>query len=571
MTARRRAILNVSATGFLVLFATLLVLFWARWGCETTRRGLLPRRTWSLDLDVSSLIMPRTAQEPNGVRGILHARMDMDQIDSEMLGAFQYLATRAEGAPDWPIVVRGGNGRDGMRYYYDRSLRTLVHESSEAVHQPNGTYATKATVAYAGPEGVADKPDRKIGRFSDPLVHFVGGNLDRPVVYDRGLRRFFAVDWHNKTVEQGPELPAKMAAPVDFDWPRKQPGNLSLYLETSEPHYVHGEAPDRTLVLDEAGDVRMLNLETLEYGGLVRKLDRDGKEYSNVARFAGRLPAPDTLFPPVGHVTPDDLSAYNVLPIFFGKGDTYAGCAVAVVSRDATAMKLEVFDANGTSVVMQPSVFKDPFTMAAGVGRHVPPSTVSALYFEAPGAAVLTATKYMLECLHPPVLLWLSYFTTSDTEAIAGHQSLFMLADSFAAMKARQVDLPAISRFTTSLVFLIPGVFLGVLLAIAIDRDARRMGVSRRSRRLWAAAMVLFGLPAFVTYKLTRPTTARVTCANCGRDRWVDWEKCHHCGSLWLVPELIPPAWRVIGRPEEQTDNEPSPRPEETISGKSEV
>jgi len=146
-----------------------------------------------------------------------------------------------------------------------------------------------------------------------------------------------------------------------------------------------------------------------------------------------------------------------------------------------------------------------------------------------------------------------------------------MLADSFAAMKARQVDLPAISRFTTSLVFLIPGVFLGVLLAIAIDRDARRMGVSRRSRRLWAAAMVLFGLPAFVTYKLTRPTTARVTCANCGRDRWVDWEKCHHCGSLWLVPELIPPAWRVIGRPEEQTDNEPSPRPEETISGKSEV
>ena len=571
MSVQRRAILNVSATGFFVLFATVLVLFWARWGCEVARRELVPRNTWKLDLDVSGLIMPRTAQEPNGVRGILHAEMDIGDIDSEMLGACQYRGSFAEGAPDWPIVVRGRNGRDGMRYYYDRSLRLLVHESSEAVRQPNGTSAMKTTVAYAGPEGTADKPDRKIGRFRDPLVHFVGGNLDRPVVYDRGLRRFFAIDWRSKTVKQGPELRAEMAAPVDFDWPRKQPGNLSLHLETSEPHYTHGEAPDRTLVLNAAGDIRMLDLETLQYGGFVRTLDPGGKQYSNFPRFAGRLPAPDVLFPPVGHVTPDDLSAYNVLPIFLGKGDNYAGCAVAVVSRDATAMTLEVFDANGESAVVQTSTVRDTFTIDDSYHRRVAPSTVSALYFGAPGALVLTAAKYILECLHPPVLLWLSSFVTSDVEAIAGHQSLFLLPDSFVAMQARNVHVPAIARFAALLPFLFPGTLLGVLLTIVVGRDGRRTGVPLRARRLWMAATVLFAVPAYVTYRLTRPTTARVTCANCGRDRWVDWEKCHHCGSPWLVPELIPPTWRVIGQPEEQIDKDPSPRPEETSSRKSEV
>jgi uncharacterized OB-fold protein len=37
-----------------------------------------------------------------------------------------------------------------------------------------------------------------------------------------------------------------------------------------------------------------------------------------------------------------------------------------------------------------------------------------------------------------------------------------------------------------------------------------------------------------------------VTCANCGRMRRPDMEKCHRCGSKWYVPELIPPTWRVL-------------------------
>ena len=54
------------------------------------------------------------------------------------------------------------------------------------------------------------------------------------------------------------------------------------------------------------------------------------------------------------------------------------------------------------------------------------------------------------------------------------------------------------------------------------------------------------GLPGYLTYRLTRPKITLVTCRNCGLGRRPDREKCHHCGSLWHVPELIPPAWRVV-------------------------
>jgi hypothetical protein len=549
MTARRRGILNVLATGFLVLLVTVLVLFWARWGCETARHGLLAGDAWWLDIDASRLLMPRTAEEPNGIPCRVRTQMTSGAIDSEALGAARsQKRLRLDNLDSlWSVWCPP----DQDQALYDRSLGLMMYQFLASVLQPDGTYTTeRPMVAYAGPAGIADTPDREIGRFNDPIVRVIGGNLGRPVVYDRAARRFFMIDWRGKTVKQGPALVDKGLTPVvDFGWPRKESQCLNLYLDTPEPHYTYSMDRDRTLALDAAGNIWMLNLDTLEY-----------------VAPAGRLPAPDTLFPPTRRTKPDDLFALSILPVFLGRDYTYAGCAVAVLSRDATSMKLEVFNAEGTSVAMQQSNLKDPYEVARSGGHHAPVSTVAALYFDLPGAAVLTATKFILESLHPPVLLWPSYFTASSIEAVAGHRAMFVLPNSFAAMKARDVGAGWLARFVGALPFLLPGVLLGVVLAVAIGRNARRLGLPAGARRLWIVATVLFGLPAYVTYRITRPATARVTCANCGRDRWVDREKCHHCGSPWLVPELIPPAWRVIGQPEEQPGNDPSPRPEETIS-----
>jgi hypothetical protein len=548
MKTRRSSVLYVPATGVIVLLVTVVVLFWARWGCESARYSLLPELARRVEVDTSSLIKPEAGRDPNGIPFHFIATMEPENAADGALGIQQYRKAHEIGSPESSVYLWSRSDRD-PRFYFDRSRGVMVYSSTVEAPQANGTVTLKNVVTYAGPDGIADKPGKTLGRFRDPLVRFIGGNLDRPIVYDRGLRRFFAIDWRSKTVQQGPEMTGQAFAPVvDFGWPRKQPGCLSIRLDTPEPRYTYGTKPDRALVLDAAGRINMLDLDTLAY-----------------VRSVGVLPAPATLFPSSRRATPDALFAFEVLPVFVGRGDIYAGCAVATLSRDATAMKLEVFDADGATIASGQTSFPQ--------GGDHPRRILAAWapYFGLPGAAALTATKFVLESLHPPVLLWRSYFTARHVEAVAGHRSLFVLPDSFAAMKGRDVGSWWLPRFTSALPFLLPGVVIGVALAQLVSRRARRAGLPVRTRRLWIAATVLFGAPAYVTYELTRPMTARVTCPNCGRDRWVDREKCHHCGSPWLVPELVPPAWRVIGRPEEQTGDDPMPRSEETISREFEV
>jgi len=557
MNSQRYRAWNVVATGLLVLIVTLMVLFWARWGCECARLEMLPEQARNIRIEMPGFLQPRAAggAEPNAIPFAFVATMAPRETLAEGLGLRQYWDAYDLEKPASHVVVWS---RDdvGVRLYYDRSLGAMVYHFPVAVPQANGTHVNKKVVAYAGPGGVADRPEEKLGRFNDPVIRLVPGDPDHPVLYDRGLRRFFGIDWRDKTVKQGPALTGKGAAPVvDFGWPRKQSACLGLALDTPESHVTFGMDPDRAVVLDAAGSLWMLNLQTLEYTGSV-----------------GVLPGVATLFSSARRATPDELFAYHVHPVFPGRGDVYAGCAVAVLSRDATAMKVEVFDANGTSIAVQESALPDGAAAEGGLSaRHGSRSTVAALYFGLPNAPVLTAAKFILESLHPPVLLWLSYFTASSFEATAGYRSIFVVPNSLAAMKGRDVDFWWLPRFVTALLLLMPGVVLGGLLSGLVSRDAERLGMPARARRLWMAATVLFGLPAYVTFEITRPRIARVTCQNCGRDRRVDGEKCHHCGSPWLVPDLIPPAWRVIGEPEEQICNEPSSRPEERISGKSEV
>jgi hypothetical protein len=552
------------ATGFVVLFLTLIVFFWVRWGCESARIKLLPEQGHKLDIDVAGLIMPRTKEEPNGIPCLVHAAMVPEEVPVEGLGVLRYLNAHLPDAPDSPVYAWTVSG-DHPRLYYDRSLGMIVYHFRLPVLQPDGTYLMRPIpdgtevveeegVAYAGPKGMADKPDSKLGRFTDPLVRTTARDIAHQIVYDRGLRQFFALDWYEKKVRQGPPLPANAAPPVDFGWAREQAKCLNLYIETPEPLLTYGVNPDRTLVLDAAGIIQMLDLDTVEYTG-----------------FAGGLPAPATLFPSDRRAKPDDLFAFQVLPVFVNMGKQYIGCAVAVLSRDATAARLEVFDANGASVATANTFADAPWPEKGSARRRGSISTATAVYLELPGAAVLTAVKFILESIHPPALLLASYFTASSVEATAGHRSLFLLPNSFVAMKSRDARYGPIDRFWTAMPFLLPSVLFGVLFGAAVARDAHRAGLPACAKRLWFVATVLLGLPAYITYWITRPKTARVTCQNCGRWRWVNRETCHHCGSPWLVPELVPPAWRVIGQPEEQPCNDPSPRPEQTTSREPEV
>jgi hypothetical protein len=101
------------------------------------------------------------------------------------------------------------------------------------------------------------------------------------------------------------------------------------------------------------------------------------------------------------------------------------------------------------------------------------------------------------------------------------------------------------------------------LLGDKLNRDAIRMGMPRNARKAWILATIFLGLPAYVAYRMARPKGSLVTCSNCGQGRRADQDKCHRCSSVWDVPELIAPAWRVLGEPESTEDALPS-RSEET-------
>jgi len=101
-------------------------------------------------------------------------------------------------------------------------------------------------------------------------------------------------------------------------------------------------------------------------------------------------------------------------------------------------------------------------------------------------------------------------------------------------------------RLGLALALMSASIVLTLLLAWAVARDARVIGLTENARLCWILAAFFFGLVAYITYRLARPKVTLVTCVNCGLRRRPDMEKCHHCGSGWHVPEITPPDWRVV-------------------------
>ncbi|MCU0916211.1 MAG: hypothetical protein MUC88_16865, partial [Planctomycetes bacterium] len=161
--------------------------------------------------------------------------------------------------------------------------------------------------------------------------------------------------------------------------------------------------------------------------------------------------------------------------------------------------------------------------------------------------------------------LLLSHLAASDLDALAGYRSIFLLPDSFIAMSARDETAGIFERVSRGLLFGLAALLLSLVLAWRVIQDGMRVGLSKDTRAAWAGGTLLFGLPAYLTYRLTRPHVTLVTCHNCGQRRRPDRDTCHRCGSPWDVPELTPPAWRVLGAPEGADDGSSTPAPQQAI------
>jgi len=598
MNVRRVSVVNVVGTSVLVLILVCLALFWARWFCELGRHALLAEAIDNPQVRPSHLFpseLPRLARlaeaidaptarpsqraselgnEPNVVSpSFVEGHLRVDEACAQGLGLVQYVEKRLPESAG-SDVYSWDSGPDGARVHFDRSLGLIVYRDTRKIRQFDGTYVTRRITGYIGPDGIAEEPGEELGRFVDPLVARESNRAW--IVYDHSLRRFFAVDWFQSTVRKGPQFAenatnrpvqigrlgkndscvwVNLREPMIRELPESPPQSEA---DANTPDEVRTElasiyGPEYMKLFNNTGprSARLVPLvQTFSYGFDTKKsfvLDASGRidllnrDTLEIVGRAGVLPLPDTLFPHKARdpAAPADVFAYQFRPVFVGQDRTYAGCAVAAVSRDATALTLHVFDPNGRRV-------GDASTTCGYAERRRGWSSVRAAYFHLPGARVLTGLKYLLESMHPPVLLFLSHFTASRIEAAAGHRAVFVLPNSFVAMASRNMRYGPVRRFLEALPFILLSVGLAGIFAGQVARDCSRLGISRRERLWWIVAAMLLGLPVVLTHRLTRPRTTLVTCRNCGRPRRPDMDKCHRCASPWEVAELTPPAWRVL-------------------------
>jgi len=549
MKSRKIHSVTVLATGFVVLLLLSLPLFWARWLCEINLLDMMPRDSREITMRPSGLVPSELENDPNVVQhSYISASMEHGELDFIFLGIFDY------------FLARGPKGRYSNIYqydkddeewtYFDEDTGQIVCHYTQQERLPDNTLHLRKVQLYAGPEGISETSDKTLGRFIYPLV-----DKDRPwlslfTLYDKKLRRFFQINFRDRTVTKGPKLvkdvlhnPIQIGRIVK-NWPQVkiywEPPKIKISEEDKEKRsYRIGDTKpiiidvvyntyQYLLILDATGRIDLLDMETLEFAG-----------------SAGYLPAPETLYPSKKFVTTKDLLAYEVRPLNlspFRPESNYRGIFTACVNREGTSMAVAVFDKEGKMIT-------NSYTKATEYAerrRTVTVPTSKAVFWEVPWAPTLTITKYLLENLHPPILSLASYSSAGSIEAGAGHRALFILPNSFIAMKGRDVRSNMTERFFAALIIILPSILLAIFLAWRVGKDATVVGLSENSRIFWILVTIAFGLAGYITYRLTRPKVTLVTCANCGRMRRPDMEKCHRCGSKWHVPELIPPTWRVI-------------------------
>jgi hypothetical protein len=538
-------------TGILVMVCLTILLCWGRYLCNGS---LVTAMKPSVKISPSGLLSPEIENDPNVQeqseilasanlpRPMQHCVICklLDSCNLMTTGNFQvthyllqnsgimkYFLSRKRGEHTGYSIGLSG----GRKTHLDVVEGQLVHRH-KSTNRPSDRFTWQwddVVTNYAGPEGVSSKPNNT-GRFSSPTVFFEPGSplpwrRSPPtcIVYDRDSRRFYLVDFERQIVREGPKIEDPSIEPYEAGllplWELFSPAEFRLTSIKSYRNRLPIDALQGTIylpIVSESGRIDLFDLRA-----------------SRIIGPMGQLPRPRTPFGP-GSSEPRDLLDYDVdvvsvIPSLLRPGSDKAkvgiiGVVAVSVSRQGMWTSVAVFD-------------KD--------GKKIKSADSKSTFFDTPGGPVLTITKYIFESLHPPVLTLASFFTAYSFDARSTHRALFLMPNSFVAM-ARDYEGNIIYMLLIVLLLMLPGILFAGLLGWRIARDAAIIGLSHNTRQLWLAGTIVFGLPAYITYRLTRPKVALVTCANCGKPRRTDMDKCHRCGSKWDVPELIPPAWRVL-------------------------
>jgi len=541
---------KVFAMGFVVLVLISLPLFWGRLICRTSLSNIMSHQAETVRIEPSRLVPPELENDPNVERhSYVSSYMNIEEITFPNLGIPDYFSARMPEGRLSNLYSFYSHSQRSHSFYFDDKIGLFVHCKLLRQNRPGQRKWSKKVNFYIGPEGISETPDKTLGRFIEPVM---GGDW---ILYDRKMHRFFHINLREKTVVKGPELakddyhkPIQMGRLhkgeyLSIHWSAPQikatdkdikergwsKGRLGELIPIAEANYVH-DAGEYFLVLDESGRIDLLDKETLQFAGI-----------------GGYLPAPETFFPSKEKVTPKDVLSYRVKPLAFAADNKYRGMYAASISREGTSMTLAVYDENGR-LVRTDCTKAGEYNRYRGSSKSGTIPSSRAFYFAGPWAPANTVVKYLLENFQPPIFSIISYFTASSFEAGSGYRALFILPNSFIGMLGREVGDNAVARFVFALFVISPSIVLGMFIAWRVCKDAAAVGLTENARLCWFIGSICFGPAAYITYRLTRPRETLVSCPNCGRLRRPDMDKCHRCGSGWVVAEMTVPRWRVIDR-----------------------
>ena len=563
--------IKVIATGILVIVLLSVLLFWSRLFCWASMIIDIPESSSRIIISPSGLVpgepapqqIERLQKEPTGPN---EPNFEFSRFYATIENK-QFLILNAIGV-FWDVAAKTATYRDvneRVYYWYKNGNEYLCFDKRSGLMTARFKLGIKDIAekgeVFAGPNGVSEATESSLGRFYNPLVTGVWGkDPTRMCLYDKRLRRFYVIDFKKNSVIKGLQLTEDDSRePVMIGEIRKRHTNVPLVWWNSPKIWndVNSRWERQGVFYPGSGQlVEKYHSSMFDWSlSFIPVLDKTGQiDIYNTSEQSltsvGYLPIPKSPFtykPNSKFARPADVLGYHACTVYAirklpdnpneepGNFDVkYLGMSVVCVSREGASMTAAVFDPKGGLI------YQGDNKMNKGE------SAIDTMYAESPGASFWTSVEFFLENLQPPVFEVASYLSRDYFEASAGHQALFILPNSFIGMIGRVSNREDLLGKQVETFWLIaPSLVLSVWLTIKVRKNATQVGLTDKAKKWWTIGTLAFGLPAYITYRLTRPKVTLVSCQNCGKMRRPDMETCHHCGSKWEVPELTPPNWRI--------------------------
>lgn len=547
MKLANKYFVNVLSVGFVTLVTLSVLLFWGREACQAfLYSDILDKPLGYVDISPIALT-PDLDSDPNVVQKSHITASMSEAVVFSSLGFWQNIYSLERGDLGRFFIYHSIKDSENKNIIiFDKRLGQFV--CYEAFKE-RGQWVKKV-IAYAGPKGVSKTADKNLGRFTKPIRGqwkpdpLREGNRLCFMFFDNKLRNFFQINFERAEIITSPKVPegyrlVQISRNGKLEKGQRQ-GEKAIQDFMWEPPLRIATAQDkiegrRIFVTDSDGQrVGLASVEknistyyskefslVIDGAGEIRRLDNETLELSEPIAY---LSSP-LVFGRGEPVGPRDVFAYEVSP--FVRDGQFSGTILCSVSKEAIGLRIAVFDKDGELIENE--------------GANVLNSSNKA------GGPLLFVIEYLLENLQPAFFSMTSYFTANCFEATSGHRALFVLPNSFVGMIRRDSGDSVIGRFLFVLfIVLAPSLILGIGLARLVRKDATVIGLSKRAKRYWTIGTILFGISAYITYRLTRPKETLVTCQNCGKLRRPDMLACHNCGGKWQITELTAPAWRVI-------------------------